>query len=328
MKKILALILATTVVTGAYADTVQQPSKPTTHKIKKKPTESEKQEYLNLELKTSQLGAHYDLVQVKDPKVWYFFVKLFPSTPITKIYQTPYKNVYAVVAGKTMFYGQIGSPFVMVGHLFNPYTQQDQTSDLEQLQVQETKVDLATVDISEAVITKGKNNPKGKKMIVIEDPDCPYCRVLEQQIVQNGLIDQIDIYRILIPLPMHPNAKQHIINVYCAKDGNSMAVLDNYMIKGDDNQVVKLKDGCDATDALMKNGATSRGLNVNGTPTMVLGNGKLVVGADIASINDYINKPKDEAVAQVTNLTNESNPAQQLKNAQLLKQLQNQNESK
>jgi thiol:disulfide interchange protein DsbC len=234
------------------------------------------------------LSQQFSLMEIKDLKVWTYFKDLFPSTAINSIYNTPYKNTYAILAGQNIFYGTIGSPFIMVGHLFNPYTQQDLTAEIEQLKIQNQKIDISKIDISDAIVTKAKNNVSGKKMIVFEDPDCPYCRVLETQLQSSGLDNKIDIYHILLPLPMHPNAKNHIQNVYCTKKDNSIEVLDKYMINGDDKQEVKIKDGCNIEKILERTGKTVRELGINATPTIILGNGRMIQGADNNAIAEYV----------------------------------------
>jgi len=270
MKKLLLSILCAGIAINAGAVTTSKSTQPAV-------------------LTTDDLSAQYKMSEVKDAKIFAFFRKLLPSTQIEKIYTTPYKNLYVLQAGQNIFYGQIGSPFLMVGHLFNPYSQQDITADVDALKVQNTKVDVTKIDLQNAIVTKGVNNPHGKKVVIFEDPDCPYCRILEQQIVSSGLASKVDIYKILIPLAMHPNAKQHVTNIYCAKDLDKNTVLENYMVKSDDNQKVTLRDGCSADKIIEQNAEAARAYNVTGTPTIILGNGKVLQGADIGGITDYIN---------------------------------------
>lgn len=239
------------------------------------------------------LTQTYQLKVVKDVKVWNYFLSLFPSTPIQNIFETPYKNIYMIGAGKNIFYGQLDSPFIIVGHLFNPYTQQDVTEMGQKVQDENYKIDIAKIDISKAIVTKAKNNPLDKKIILFSDPDCPYCRNFEQSLKSSGLLDRVDVYRMLIPLPMHPNAKQHIQNIYCANNKTQIEVLDGYMINGDDNQKVTLKDGCNADSLISNTSQYMREYSINGTPTVILGNGKLIQGADTQSIEEYVNGKTD-----------------------------------
>ncbi len=246
-----------------------------------------KQQSVNYSVNKSLLSQQFSVTETKNPQVWKYFKDLFPSTVINTIYTTPYKNTYAILAGQNIFYGVLGSPFIMVGHLFNPYTQQDETAEIDQIRTQNQKVDISKIDLSDALVTKAPNNPLGKKIIIFEDPDCPYCRVLAKQMQENKVDGKVDIYRILLPLPMHANAKQHITNVYCTKNNNSIAVLNKYMLDSEDKQHVELKDGCDITKMLERIGKTTRDLGISGVPTIILGNGKMAQGVDINSILDY-----------------------------------------
>ena len=243
----------------------------------------------NSQLTTDQLSAQYKMTLVNDSKVYEFFRKLLPSTKIESIYTTPLKTIYVIQAGQNVFYGQIGSPFLMVGHLFNPYSQQDISADVDNLRILSARVDISKINLQNAIVNKGSSNPYGKKIVIFEDPDCPYCRILEQQIASSGIQNKLDIYKILIPLPMHPNAKAHVTNVYCSSGGDKNTILENYMIKGDDGQKVTLRDGCSAEKIIEENAEVARNYNVTGTPTVILGNGKVLQGADIGGITDYAN---------------------------------------
>jgi thiol:disulfide interchange protein DsbC len=251
-----------------------------------------KQKSSNYLVNKSFLSQQFSITETKDAQVWKYFKDLFPSTVINAIYTTPYKNTYGVLAGQNIFYGTLGSPFIMVGHLFNPYTQQDLTAEIDQMRTQNQKVDIAKINLTDALVTKSPNNPMGKKIIIFEDPDCPYCRVLAKQMQDNKIDSKVDIYRIFLPLPMHENARAHITNIYCTKNNDSLAILNKYMLDGDDKQKVELKDGCDVSKMLERTGKITRDLGINGVPTIVLGNGKMVQGVDTNSILEYVAAPK------------------------------------
>ena len=244
------------------------------------------------------LTQSYQLKPTKDIKVWDFFMSLLPSTQIQNIFETPDKGIYMIGAGKNIFYGQVGSPFVLVGHMFNPYTQQDLSEMGQKVQDENYKIDITKIDVTKAIVSKAKNNPLGKKIFLFSDPDCPYCRNFEQSLKSSGLLDRVDVYRMLIPLPMHPNAKQHIQNIYCANDKTPLEVLDNYMINGNDDQKVTLKDGCSADTLISTTAQYMREYNINGTPTVILGNGKLIQGADTQSIDQYVSGKPDLPTVQ------------------------------
>ena len=107
---------------------------------------------------------------VTDKAIAEYFHKLLPTTTIDNIYTTPYPRTYALVFGVNIVYGNLDSIYLTAGHMFNVYTQDDITTNLQRATT--PKVDLSTINISDAVVVKSKNKVN-KKIIVFIDPDCP-----------------------------------------------------------------------------------------------------------------------------------------------------------
>lgn len=214
-----------------------------------------------------------------------YFNRLLPTTTINKIYTTPYPDTYALVIGSNLVYGNTHSNYLTSGHMFNIYTQDDITQKL--MQENAPKIDISKIDISDAVKIKSKNKVN-KKLIFFVDPDCPYCRVLEKQIVDRKVVDKADLYYILMPLPMHPNAKAHTKNILCAKNpGETIKV---YMYDNDENPKVNLEENCNIEPVLERVGSITRALNINATPTIITGTGEMIMGADMEAINKYLSQ--------------------------------------
>lgn len=220
-----------------------------------------------------------------DKKVVEYFHKLLPTTTINKIYTTPYPDTYALVSGSNIIYGNTKSNYLTVGHMFNVTNMQDITEVIQKQNI--PKIDLTNIDISDAVVVKAPTKVN-KKLIIFIDPDCPYCRQLEAQIYQQGIDKKADIYYMLMPLPMHPNAKEHTKNIMCSND--PLGTLKEYMVNNNDTPKVTLADGCNIDPVLERIGSTARGLSINGTPAIVTGDGTMIMGADIQAISDYVNK--------------------------------------
>lgn len=214
-----------------------------------------------------------------------YFHKLLPTTTISKIYTTPYPDTYALVMGTNVVYGNLKSNYLTVGHMFDVYTRDDLTEKLSKLTA--PKVDLKNINVSDAVVSKAPTKVN-KKLIVFIDPDCPYCRQLETQMVEQGINNKADIYYMMMPLSMHPNAKAHTQNIICST--NPVATLKDYMVKNNENPTVKLIDSCNIEPVLERIGSVARGLSINGTPAIVTGDGTMIMGADIQAISDYVNK--------------------------------------
>mgnify|MGYP000361367515 CR=1 FL=1 len=220
-----------------------------------------------------------------DKKVADYFHKLLPTTTISSIYTTPYPNTYALIMGSNIVYGNLNSNYLTAGHMFNVNTQADITDYLQKLIT--PKINISQINVSDALIAKAPTGVN-KKLIVFIDPDCPYCRALEAQIDKNGINKKADIYYMLMPLSMHPNAKAHTTNILCST--KPLQTLNEYMVNNNDNPKVTLTQGCNIEPVLERTAAVARNLSINGTPAIVTGDGTMIMGSDIEAISEYVNK--------------------------------------
>jgi thiol:disulfide interchange protein DsbC len=169
--------------------------------------------------------------------------------------------------------------------MFDVYTRNDITDNLQKLSV--PKIDISQINIADAVVSKAPSKVN-KKLIVFIDPDCPSCRQLETQIEQHGINNKADIYYILMPLSIHSNAKAHSSNILCST--KPLETLKEYMLKNNDNPKVSLTEGCNIEAVLERTGSTVRSLGINGTPTILTGDGRMIIGADIEAISEYVSR--------------------------------------
>lgn len=220
----------------------------------------------------------------RDKTIAAYFHKLLPTTTITSIYTTPYPDTYALVMGNNLVYGNTHSTYLTVGHMFNIYTKDDITANLQKTTA--PKVDIKSINVADAVVEKSPNHSK-KKLIVFVDPDCPYCRLLEHQLIDQKINQKADIYYMLMPLSIHPNSKAHTSNILCST--NQLATLKEYMLKGNDNPQVPLIPKCNIDLVLERTGSIARSFGIEGTPTIITGTGTLIMGDDIDAINGYLN---------------------------------------
>lgn len=222
---------------------------------------------------------------ITEKRVVDYFHKLLPTTTINSIYSTPYPEIYALIAGNNILYGNMHSNYLTVGHMFNIYTRNDLTDNLQKLTT--PKINLSQIDIKDALLSRAPTKVN-KKLIVFIDPDCPYCRQLEVQMTQQDINKKADIYYMMMPLSMHPNAKTHSTNILCSV--KPLDTLKAYMVDNNDSPKVSLIDGCNIEAVLERTGTIARNLNINGTPAIVTGDGTMIMGADMQSINEYLNK--------------------------------------
>lgn len=221
---------------------------------------------------------------VNNKNVTNYFHKLLPTTTISKIYTTPYPDTYALIMGNNLVYGNVHSEYLTVGHMFNVYTKDDISENLQRENA--PKVDLKSINVSDAIVSKAPK-PVKKKLILFVDPDCPYCRLLERQIVDQKINDKADIYYMLMPLSIHPNSKNHAKNILCST--TPVATLKEYMLKNNNNPKVSLLAKCDIAPVLERTGSIARQFGIEGTPVIITGIGEQIMGDDIDAINKYLN---------------------------------------
>lgn len=240
---------------------------------------------IGLMLVGSSYAATFTPKATVDKNVVEYFHKLLPTTTINAIYTTPYPDTYALLMGSNIIYGNIHSNYLTAGHMFDVYSRDDITDSLQKMN--NPRININQINIADAFVAKapGKVN---KKLIIFIDPDCPYCRQLETQIYAQGIDKKADLYYMMMPLSMHPNAKAHTSNILCS--ANPLEILKEYMINNNDNQKVKLTDGCNIDAVLERTGSTARNLSINGTPAIITGEGTILMGADIQAINEYVNR--------------------------------------
>ncbi|MBY0379414.1 MAG: DsbC family protein [Burkholderiales bacterium] len=229
--------------------------------------------------------SNFNPVKVDSKEISEYFHKLLPTTAISSIYTTPYSDIYALIIGVNIVYGNLHSPYLMVGHLFNVYTQNDITAQLQKQTA--PKIDISKINISDAVQSKAPSKVH-KKLVIFSDPDCPYCRQLEQMIYQKEINKKADIYYMMMPLSIHQNAKTHATNILCSTA--PLVTLHEYMVKNNENPTIKLIPDCNIDSTLERIGSTARSLSINATPVIITGDGEQIMGADMDAINAYLNK--------------------------------------
>ena len=113
---------------------------------------------------------------------------------------------------------------------------------------------------------KGKGE---RKVAVFSDPDCPFCKRLENALKD---VDNVAIYTFLLPLvELHPNAMEKAKSIWCSADRSK--AWDEYMLKG----VPPARKECDnPVDKVLAYGQKK---NINSTPTLVFATGKRMNGA-------------------------------------------------
>jgi thiol:disulfide interchange protein DsbC len=145
------------------------------------------------------------------------------------------------------------------------------------------KVDLAKIPLDDAIIM---GNPKAKnKIIVFDDPDCPYCRKLHVEI-KKMLETRKDVafYIKQYPLPIHPAAYDKSKALVCDK---SVELLDDVF-----SGKTIAAPTCE-TDAVDENIKLARELGINGTPAIIFPDGRLLPGFVTADVLEQLLDKKE-----------------------------------
>lgn len=109
----------------------------------------------------------------------------------------------------------------------------------------------------------------GKRLLVLfSDPDCPYCRKLEHELTS---ITDVTIYTFIYPIEsLHPQAPEHARWIWCAADRQK--AWEDYLL----HNVLPPKREC--PNPLQKIQDLGAKYSLSGTPTLVLGDGRLIAG--------------------------------------------------
>jgi thiol:disulfide interchange protein DsbC len=191
----------------------------------------------------------------------------YPKVRVESITKTSYAGLYEVFLDGQIIYTDDKFSFLIAdGRLIEPKTKRDVTGErLDEL----TKVDFSSLPLDQAIkVVKGNGS---RKLVVFSDPDCPYCKRLEQKELVN--INDVTIYTFLFPLEqLHPDAGNKSKAIWCAPD--RAKAWQDWVLNG---QLAKAAN-CD-TSAIDKSAELGRKLGVVSTPTLIFADGKRMLGA-------------------------------------------------
>lgn len=199
---------------------------------------------------------------------------LYPSTQIDEVRPAPISGVYEVVMGKNIGYTNSEGRYFMFGHVFDMKTRQDLTQQrLDDLNI----VKFSELPLKDAIkVVQGKGE---RTLVVFSDPDCSYCRKLEQELPQ---LDNVTIYT--FPLPLHPDAPRKSKSIWCSP--NPQTAWHDYLVS---NKQPTAKGDC--ANPIDRNIELGQKLGVNGTPTLIAADGRVMPGAaSIEQVDSWINR--------------------------------------
>jgi thiol:disulfide interchange protein DsbC len=199
--------------------------------------------------------------------------KSLPQTEIKEVNPTPILGLYEVIAGGNVLYMDESGRYLLVGEIYDLKTSKNITaSRMEEI----NRVDFSSLPLDKAVkVGSGKH-----KLAVFYDPDCPYCKRLHAELKDSK---EFTIYYFLYPLrEIHPEAYGKSVSIWCSED--KAKALDEV----ESGKDIPKKECTHPIDGII---ALGRNLGVNGTPTIILEDGRRISG--------YV--PKEELLSRVVN---------------------------
>lgn len=192
---------------------------------------------------------------------------VYPRIKVQNVTKTPFNGLYEVFVDGQIFYTDEKFSYLIAdGKLIDTQSKRNLTAErMEML----TRVDFSSLPLKSAIkVVKGNGS---RKLVVFSDPDCPYCKRLEQK--ELASITDVTIYTFMYPLTeLHPDAANKSKAIWCAPDRNR--AWQDWIVKG---QLVKNSPNCDTP--LEAIAALGRQLGISSTPTLVFENGKRMMGA-------------------------------------------------
>jgi thiol:disulfide interchange protein DsbC len=190
---------------------------------------------------------------------------------IKGVTKSPIAGLYEVNLGSQIVYTDANGDYVLLGDLVDTKTRTNLT---EARLAELNKIDFASLPLANAVkVVKGNGS---RKIAVFSDPNCPYCKKLEETLKS---IDNVTVYTFLYPV-LTPDSLVKSKAIWCSAD--RAKTWESWMV---DHKAPAGAGNCD-TSALDKNLALGRGMNVTGTPTVFLADGSRLPGAVSADALD------------------------------------------
>ena len=211
----------------------------------------------------SSLPALADEAQIRlavEAKLGGIKVDGVQATPVAGVFEVRFQGR----DGPQIIYSDAQGAYFFTGHLFDVARNEDLT---EERLLKLTAIDFKSLPLELAVKIQRGN---GKRLLAMfSDPYCPYCRRLEQVLLQ---LDDITVYVFMYPV-IRPAAADHSRAVWCSKD-RAKAWIE--LAAADKPKIPSAPATCaNPVDKVLELGRT---LRVNATPTLFFANGERAGG--------------------------------------------------
>lgn len=193
------------------------------------------------------------------------FRAMYPNTRFQAIRPSRIPGIYELVMGNNVAYADESGRYFIFGHLYDMQEQVDLTAKGKQQTVRKTE--FPAQHLANAI--KKVKGDGSRVLAVFSDPDCPYCKTLERELLR---LDNVTIYTFLYPLEsIHPEAKTKAVSVWCA--GDRAQAWQTLMLSGEGPRLQACKN------PINENLTLGSRLGVTGTPTLIAADGRILPGA-------------------------------------------------
>lgn len=188
----------------------------------------------------------------------------YPEMTIDSVRTSPIPGVYEAVAGETVFYIDGSGRYAMRGTLVDLQQGVNLTLMTRSALKPIAWRDLPLADSFTIVRGNGK-----RQLTMFADPDCPYCKRLEQEELPQ--IDDVTIHVFLYPIAaVHPDAHRKAVSIWCADD--RAQAWQDAMLRD------KVPDEKTCDNPVDRNVELADRLGINATPTLIFDDGRVVPG--------------------------------------------------
>lgn len=194
---------------------------------------------------------------------------------LLSIEPAPVKGLWEVMIdssrGKSIVYIDATGKYIVVGSILDAVSRENLTKKKFDAT---NRIDTDSIPLNNSLVM---GNPEAKhKIIVFDDPDCPYCARLHgelKKIVEER--DNIAVYIKLFPLvQIHPLAYDKSKAILCEQSNEkALELLEDAFARK------TIPEPACTTKAVDDNLALGRTLGISGTPTLIFSNGRMASGA-------------------------------------------------
>jgi thiol:disulfide interchange protein DsbC len=148
----------------------------------------------------------------------------------------------------------------------------------------EHKVDVSKIDLSKAIQV---GNGKGKKIVVVTDPTCPFCKRACNALRHYAEEGKATFY--VCFLPVHGDASKRAIEFIFSQPKETRAEVLAKIFEGKLRIPANFKPTSEAEKLFKENLLEANKIGATATPTFILSDGKVIEGARIKEIEKAIN---------------------------------------